>query len=71
MLTSMEIPWENLSADVLEGIIKEFVLTEGTEYGEHEHTLDSKIEIVRKQIINGKAQIVFDPEQESCHIVVK
>ena len=41
-------------------------------FGEMSHddyTLDDKIAAVRRQIANGEARIVFDPELESVNIV--
>ena len=38
----MIILWDELSAPALEGIIEEFVLREGTEYGASEYSLDQK-----------------------------
>ena len=63
------IPINTLSAEVLEGIIQEFVLREGTEYGQREYSLPEKVERVRQQLEQGKAQIIFDPKEESCDIV--
>ena len=65
----MYVPFEKLSAQALRGIIEEFVLREGTEYGETEFTLEQKISQVKKQLENGQALISFDPETETCSIV--
>lgn len=69
----LEIPWQSLSEDVLNGIIKEFVLQEGTEYGSTEygsveHSLENKIERVRKQVEKGQAKLYFDAETETCFL---
>ena len=34
------IPFQDLSADALRGVIESFVLREGTDYGAHEYSLD-------------------------------
>lgn len=65
----MEIPYFKLSPDVLRGIISEFVLREGTDYGHKEYTLDDKIALVMRQLESGKAKIVYDQKSESCDIV--
>ncbi len=65
----MIIPYTSISEDILQGIIREFVLREGTEYGRTDHTLESKVEQVRKQLERGDAVIVFDAESESCDIL--
>jgi uncharacterized protein len=63
------IPYSELAVDVLDGIIKDFVLREGTDYGISEHTLEEKSAQVMSQIRSGKAQIFFDAETETCTIV--
>ena len=65
----MEIPYDKLSPEVLHGVIEEFVTREGTDYGHKSYSLADKIEKVKVQLENGTAQIVFDPETESCSIV--
>lgn len=65
----MEIPIQELSEEILIGIIKEFVLQEGTEYGPDEVSLEDKIMQVRQQLESGKAKVMFDADTESCTIV--
>ena len=45
----MIIPWDKLSGPALESIIEEFVLREGTEYGQKEFSLDQKKSDVKRQ----------------------
>jgi uncharacterized protein len=63
------VPYAELSANALVGVIEAFVLREGTDYGEHEFTLEQKIAHVRAQLESGDAQIVFDPCSSSVDIV--
>ena len=65
----MEIPFDKLSPEILDAIIKDFVLQEGTDYGLADYSLEEKIQQVKSQIKKGKATVVFDPETETCHIV--
>ena len=51
-------------------MVEAFVLREGTDYGEREVSLDSKVASVVRQLERGEAQIVFDPQSESVDIVV-
>ena len=67
----MEIPFNRLSPEVLKGIIEEFVLREGTDYGNASYSLADKVEHVRGQLEKGKAVVVFDPESETCNILAK
>jgi uncharacterized protein len=64
------IPATDLSADALRGVIENFVLREGTEYGELDFSLDDKVTHVMAQLTRGEAQILFDPETDSIAIVV-
>ena len=63
------VPYAELSADALEGVIKSFVLREGTDYGEREVTLERKMAQVRAQLESGDAQILFDPSSATANIV--
>ena len=63
------VPHAALSADALLGVIRSFVLREGTDYGEREFTLEQKIAHVRAQLESGDAQIYFDADSASIDIV--
>lgn len=65
----MEIPVEELSADILNAIIEEYVTREGTDYGEQEFSLNQKVEQIRAQIDRGEVKIWFDPDSETCQLV--
>jgi uncharacterized protein YheU (UPF0270 family) len=62
------IPLSKLSKDMLDGIIRDFVLREGTDYGQEEYSLEEKTEHVYSQLSSGKAEIYFDEETETCTI---
>jgi uncharacterized protein YheU (UPF0270 family) len=64
----IEIPYERLSSEILSKIIEEFVLREGTDYGDMEFSLEQKIDQVRMQLQRGKVVVVFDPESESVSL---
>ena len=68
---AVEVPHEQLSPEALRGVIESFVLREGTEYGERDVPLDTKIEQVLLQIERGEALIMFDPNTETVDVVVK
>jgi uncharacterized protein len=65
------IPHRDLSAEALRGVLESFVLREGTDYGEREVSLEQKVAQVLRQLERGEAQILFDAELESIHIVVR
>ncbi|GAL14148.1 hypothetical protein JCM19233_5160 [Vibrio astriarenae] len=64
----MIIPWQEIESDTLDNLIKEFILREGTDYGEYEVSLTEKVEQVRKQIEAGDAVIVFSELHETIDI---
>jgi uncharacterized protein YheU (UPF0270 family) len=70
-LQPIQIPLESLEKDLLEGIIKDFILREGTDYGDQDFSLEEKIEQVHAILRKGKAMIFFDPNTESCTIIEK
>jgi uncharacterized protein len=63
------VPHAELSADALRGVVESFVLREGTDYGEHELSLEQKVANVYRQLERGEAQIVFDPNTESIDVI--
>jgi uncharacterized protein len=63
------VPYDELSAEALRGVLEAFVLREGTDYGEREFSLEQKVAHVMRQLERGEAQIVFDPNTETVDIV--
>ena len=63
------VPYTELSAPALRGVIEGFVLREGTDYGEREVSHEAKISRVMAQLQAGEAQIWFDPESNSVDIL--
>ena len=62
------VPYERLSEEALTGIIEEFVSREGTDYGDYNYDLADKVQHVYKQLKQGKAVVLFDPDTQTCHI---
>ena len=67
----MDIPYVSLSPQALRSLIEEFVSREGTDYGDVQADLPTKVEQVRLQLERGEAQITFDPETETTDIIVE
>ena len=63
------IPWQELATDTLNSLIESFVLREGTDYGEHERSLEQKVEDVRRQLKNGEVVLVWSELHESVNIM--
>ena len=68
-MSAAKIPYEQLSSEALHGVIEEFVTRDGTDYGEREIPLETKIAQVMEKIKIGKAVIVFDQKSETCNIL--
>lgn len=64
----MIIPWQQIDPETLENLIKEFILREGTDYGEQDFSLEQKIAQVQRQLKSGKVSIVFSELHESVDI---
>lgn len=67
----LEIPWEKLSADALQGMLEELVTRDGTDYGESELSQEQKITQLRRALQQGRALIAFDPGSESWAVLPK
>jgi len=65
----MIIPLEQLSDEVLRAIIEEFILREGTEYGDINITKEAKISQVKKQLELGSAVLVYSELYETVNIL--
>lgn len=66
----VDVPFEQLSAEALRGLIEEFVTRDGTDYGTNERTMESKVSEVRRLLERGEARVVFDPETGTANIVL-
>lgn len=66
----VEVPYGELSAELLHAVVESFVLREGTDYGEREYSFEDKVAHVMRQLKKGEAKILFDPESESVTIAV-
>lgn len=65
----VEIPHTELAAETLRAVVESFVLREGTDYGDRDVSLESKVSDVMRQLERREAVIVFDPVTESVAIV--
>ncbi|EOE7086168.1 YheU family protein [Enterobacter hormaechei subsp. hoffmannii] len=65
----MIIPWQDLSPDTLDNLIESFVLREGTDYGEHERSLEQKVSNVKRQLKSGDVVLVWSELHETVNIM--
>lgn len=65
----VEILPQDLSEQALAGIIENFILREGTDYGTVEVSYQKKAEQIRRQIDRGEIKIVFDQAAETVSLL--
>lgn len=65
------VPQAKLSEEAFNGLIDEFILREGTDYGQREFTLEEKHAQIHRQLNNGSVLIVFDMAAESASLMRK
>ena len=62
---SMRIPIDSLEPETLRRVVEEFVTRDGTDLSE----MDVTVEQVLRQLQQGKAELHFEPEEETTTIV--
>jgi uncharacterized protein len=67
----IHIPIEALEPETLLRMLQDFVTRDGTDYGEVETALETKIQQVRSALEKGHAVIVFDESSETFTILPK
>ena len=67
----MLIPFEQLSPDALSGLIEDFVTRNGTDYGDIEVSLETKIKQVMRQLKSGEVVIAYNQDEEYCNIITR
>jgi uncharacterized protein len=63
------IPFTELSTAALHGVIDNFILREGTDYGDRTFSHEQKVAQVLRQLERNEARILFDPLDSSVTIV--
>ncbi|MAD53486.1 MULTISPECIES: YheU family protein [unclassified Idiomarina] len=67
----MIIPWQELDSETLNNIIEAVILREGTDYGERELSLETKVEQLQSRLKAGEAVLVYSELHETVDIVDK
>lgn len=68
-LPPIEIPPASISEEALCGVIDNFIVREGTDYGWVEASYESKVEKVMRQIRENQIKITFDPNTETVSLM--
>ena len=71
MTDFIEIPQEQLNAELKRAVIEDFIMREGTDYGHKDFTLDEKVAQIQKQLDSNKICIAFDQITETCTLIVR
>lgn len=67
----VEVPPSLLSPDALRGVVSEFVLREGTDYGARQFSHEEKMDQVLAALDRGEAAIFFDPATSTVTLRLK
>ena len=67
----MRIPYQQLDETTLNNLIEQYILREGTDYGEVEFSLQQKTQQVLEQIKNEDIYIMYSELNESVTLVSK
>jgi uncharacterized protein YheU (UPF0270 family) len=65
----MIIPPNRLGSEALQNLLESFITRDGTDYGEHEWSLEDKVAQLRPKVLKGEVLILFDEESESITLV--
>lgn len=65
----ISISSSRLSDEALVGVIEDFIMRSGTDYGSVEASHETKISQVKKQIQNDEVVVVYDPNTESVTLM--
>ena len=67
----MRIPYQQLDENTLNNLIEQYILREGTDYGEIEFSLAEKTQQVLKQVENEDIYIMYSELNESVTLISK
>ena len=65
------VPWQDVPVASLVNLIEELVSRDGTDYGEQEVPLTTKVEQVKRLLQRGEMVIWFDEDTESISLFAK
>ncbi len=64
----MIIPWQDIPKKTLQNLIEYFILREGTDYGEHEVSMEEKVTRIYQQLETQEVVVVYSELHESVDI---
>ena len=66
----MIVRWEQVPADSLRNLVEEFVTRDGTDYGEQEISLETRVGQVMQQLRRAEVVIWFDGVTETITLMM-
>lgn len=66
----MIVPWQQVNADSLQSLVEEFVTRDGTDYGEQEVPLATRVASIMAQLRAGDIVIWFDAPTETVTLML-
>ncbi len=67
----IEIPQQRLQPELLSALLEEYASRDGTDYGEREVSLETKVEDLRAQLVLGDLCILYESESEQWDLLPK
>ena len=71
MSNFLEIPIDRLAVDVLDALLAEFASRDGTDYGEVETSLESRVSQLRGQLERGDLILLYDSDNQEWDLLPK
>jgi uncharacterized protein YheU (UPF0270 family) len=65
----MIIPFAQINDDTLTALIEDYVTRDGTDYGEYEIALSTKVAQLKQQLQRKEIVVVFDAASESVSLL--
>lgn len=63
------LPHREIEGATLDALLEEIVTRDGTDYGEHELSLESRLSRLRGQLDSGLASLCYDSATETCNVL--
>lgn len=66
---AIEVPYQQISASALQGLLEEFITREGTNYGEVEVSIDEQLNRAMLRLKCKEIKIMFYPDTQHCQLL--
>jgi uncharacterized protein YheU (UPF0270 family) len=65
----LEIPWRSLPSDTLQNLLEEWCTRDGTDYGEQEVPVQTRVQQLLAGLRAGQIFLVFDQQDEVYSLI--